>query len=75
MQYIVDENVDIGLVQKYFTEDAWKIVGDVIECKLKKMSWKYHSCFHDLYTEQSIAYLLWFHFSCVSLTKQKRARA
>ena len=36
MQYIVDENVDIGLVQKYFTEDAWKIVGDVIECKLKK---------------------------------------
>ena len=34
----VDENVDISLVRKHFTEDAWQIVGDAFECKLKKKS-------------------------------------
>ncbi len=35
---IADENVDIFLVRRYFTQDAWKVVEDVYKQKLKKMN-------------------------------------
>ena len=36
---IVDDNVDVYLVRKYFTSDAWLVVEDVIKCKSKTLVW------------------------------------
>ena len=33
---VLDENVDVFLVRKYFTNDAWLLVTDVPERKRKK---------------------------------------
>ena len=74
---VVDENVDVCLVRKYFTEDAWMIVKDIIELKRKKMVWKCNACYQDLHSKPSIlcdGCLLWFHFQCVSLTKQPKTK-
>ena len=74
---VADENVDVSLVRQFFTEDAWKIVRDVVDTKVKNMSWKCHCCFNDLHAERSIicdGCLLWFHFQCVSLTTQPKAK-
>ena len=30
---VVDENVDVYLIRKYFTDDAWMIVSQVVEQK------------------------------------------
>ena len=35
----VDENVDIHLICKYFTYDAWLLVEQVLKRKQKKMTW------------------------------------
>ena len=74
---VADENVDIHLVRKYFTSDAWMLVAEAVKHKLKKMVWTCHACFHDLRTEQSIgcdSCLLWFHFKCVGLTTLPKSR-
>ena len=42
---VVDENVDVCLVRKYFTDDAWMIVSQVVEQKKCKMVWKCNICF------------------------------
>ncbi len=74
---IADENVDIFLVRRHFTSDAWALVEDVYKQKLKKMCWTCTSCYHDLNTDLSIACescLLWYHFKCVGLTKQPKLK-
>ena len=48
---VVDENVDVCLIRKYFTTEAWMIVEDVVKLKSDKIV---HSCHHDLHSEQSI---------------------
>lgn len=75
---VVDENVDVCLVRKYFSDDAWMIVSDVVEHKKLKMLWKCNMCYHDLHSKPSIicdGCLLWFHFDCVSLTKVPKGSA
>ena len=74
---VVNENVDVSLVHRYFSSDAWLLLENVVmlNSKLKKMTWTCQACFHDLHTEQSIlcdSYLLWFHFRCVGLTRQSK---
>ena len=72
---ITDENVDVHLVRKHFTSDAWSLVEEVIKVK-EKLMWICNVCHHDL-TPSSIVCngcLLWYDFKCVGLSKQPKTR-
>lgn len=74
---VLDENVDIHLVRKHFTTDAWVLVQEVFKQKSSHNAWICHSCYHDLHSEQSIvcdSCLLWFHFKCVGLVRQPKCK-
>ena len=75
---VADENVDIYLVRKYFSQNAWLVVEGVVKQKLKKINWICSICHHDLHSYPSIILcdtcLLWYHFKCVGLTKQPKAK-
>ena len=67
---VLDENVDIHLVRQYFSSDAWALITDVLEQKIKNHVWVCHSCHHDLHSFNSIncdACLHWYHFKCVGI--------
>ena len=73
---VVDENVDVNLIRKYFSYDGWLLCEQVINQKVKKMKWKCSTCHCDLGGE-SIACdscLLWYHFACVGLTKHPKTK-
>ena len=74
---VADETVDICLVRKYFTVDAWMLVEDVVQRKSDKMFWTCRSCYHDLHSEAAIicdACLLWYHFKCVGLSTLPKSK-
>lgn len=77
---VVDDNVDIHLVRKYFTYDAWLLVEQVLKRKQKKMTWVCNLCHHDLHSKTSglsivcESCLQWFHFACVGLSKQPKTK-
>ena len=74
---VVDENVDICLIRHLFTNDAWVMAESVLQQKSQSMTWICHLCSHDLHTEQCILCdhcLLWYHFSCVGLSRQPKSR-
>lgn len=74
---VLDENVDIYLVRRYFTSDAWKIVEDVMKNKAEINAWQCTTCQHDLHSKESIicdCCLQWYHFSCVGLTKMPKRK-
>ena len=70
---ILDENVDIHLVRRYLTNNAWKLIEDVVERKKDCDVWLCKICHHDLHdsnAEQSIicdSCLEWYHFSCAGV--------
>ena len=73
---IVDENVDVHLVRKYFTSDAWSLVEEAIKVKNEKLMWICNVCHHDL-TPPSLVCdgcLLWYDFNYVKLSKQPKTR-
>lgn len=73
----LDENVDIGLVRKYFSYDAWLVIEGVIQQKKQKMVWACTTCNRDLHSEPSIICdlcLLRHHFSCVALSKNPKGK-
>ena len=74
---VLDENVDINLIRRFFTEDAWKVVEDVIESKKNSDTWPCKICYHDVHEsgQQSIfceGCLEWYHFKCVGITSQPK---
>ena len=76
---IADENVDVCMVRKFFTYEGWMIVEQVVHEKVTRMKWKCNMCHHDLSDKlgESVACdccLLWFHFSCVGLTKHPKTK-
>ena len=77
---IADENVDVCLVRSHFTHDAWLLVEDVVKAKNSNMSWTCNVCYHDLHADTSgpsivcESCLKWFHFTCVGLQKQPKAK-
>ena len=77
---VVDENVDVHLIHKYFTCDAWLLVEQVLKRKQKKMTWCCNFCHGDLHVKTSghlivcESCLLWFHFTCVGLSKQPKTK-
>lgn len=50
---VVDENVDIHLIRKYFAYDAWLLVEQVLTRKQKKMTWICKICHQDLHAKTS----------------------
>ena len=74
---VVDENMDVYLVRKYFSSDAWLVVEDVVKRKSMTITWICHLCHQDLHSQPSIicdSCLTWYHFKCVSLAKQPRSK-
>ena len=41
---VLDENVDIHIIRKYFTQDAWLLLEDVVQQKQKSQSFICRSC-------------------------------
>ena len=73
----IDENVDVHLVRKYFTSDAWLLVKDVLQRKQENPVFICKSCFHDLHQEASIVCdhcLSWSHIRCVGLKGQPKTK-
>ena len=76
---ICDENVDIHLVRKCFTHDAWLVLENMLSQKTHRMTWVCNVCYHDLHAESSgpsvicDCCLKWFHFTCVGIVKQPKA--
>ena len=75
---VLDDNVDVCLVRRYFSTDAWMVVQDVIERKKNKDVWECNECQHDLHDgRKSIiceSCLRWYHFSCVGLTRAPKRK-
>ena len=68
----IDENVDIYLIKKHFTFDAWQVILQIVERKRENKDWFCTVCSHDLQERTSILCdrcLCWFHISCVGLRK------
>ena len=67
---ILDENIDIHLIRRYFSNDAWLMVMDVIKQKQDNPVYVCKICSHDLHEQPSIVCdhcLQWFHVQCVGL--------
>ena len=75
----LDENVCIQSVQKYFSEDAWAAVLQVIEVVGKNPVWFCGACSKaiDDENENSIvcdSCLSWFHFTCTGIKKNPKKK-
>lgn len=76
---VMDENVDISLIEKYFTPDAWMLIEDVVTQKRRKRHFTC-SCCSEALTESCqwvIACdhcLCWFHLNCVGLRKLPKTK-
>lgn len=69
---VLDENVDIHQIRKYFSNDAWLVVMDVVQQKHQNPVFVCKCCYHNLDEGPSIVCdhcLSWSHISCVGLTK------
>ena len=67
---VLDENVDVHLIRKYFSHDGWLLVNSVVQQKKINSTFVCNNCFHDADSSPSIACdhcLLWFHMKCVGL--------
>jgi hypothetical protein len=74
---ILDDNVDVHLIRKYFTNDAWLLVKDVVARKQNNPIYTCKTCQHDLHQSPSIVCdhcLSWFHMKCVGLKQKPKAR-
>ena len=74
---ILDENVDVHLDRKCFSQDAWMTVEGVLKQKRANPIWLCTVCNHDLHSEPSIicdSCLEWYHFRCVGLTGQPKKK-
>ena len=73
---ILDETVDVHIVRRYFSHDAWLIVEEVVDRKKKQDSWTCNLCHHTLEGLNIIcdSCLEWFHFRCVGITTQPKCK-
>ncbi|CAN8002340.1 unnamed protein product [Ixodes hexagonus] len=73
---IRDDNIDINLVRRFFTDDAWQAVQMVIGMK-RQESWKCNECETHLDDHDSVMCdwcLTWNHLPCVGLRKQPKTK-
>lgn len=70
---VLDEEVELDSVRKYFTDDGWLAVLDTVKTKKKNMKWRCNECRDLLGEDLSVVCDLcfcWFHQVCSSLTSQ-----
>ncbi|XP_041459223.1 transcription initiation factor TFIID subunit 3-like [Lytechinus variegatus] len=75
---ILDEQVDVNRMRKYFTKDAWSLVQDVVAAKRNDPRWTCPICNLDLDDIDSPtlgcdACLEWFHLKCLGKASQPKA--
>ena len=74
---VLDENVDIHLIRRFFSNDAWLHVKDVTARKRCNPIYVCKVCRKDLDEFPSIVCehcLSWFHMKCVGLKDRPKAR-
>ena len=74
---VLDENVDLHLVRKYFLNDAWLVVTNVVHQKQRNPVYVCKSCYHDLHKQPSIMCdhcLMWYHIQCTGLKHEPKAK-
>ena len=74
---VLDENVDVHLVRRFFSHDAWLLVTDVVKLKQARPVYICKYCFHDLGEAASIVCehcLEWSHMKCVGLSQGPKTR-
>ena len=76
---ILDENVVLKSVRKYFTIDAWQAVLHVTKAKTENHLWLCGICQNEIDDEKgnSVACencLRWFHLSCAGLTHEPKSK-
>ena len=49
---LLDENVDVHLIRRFFTDDAWLLLEEVVSQKLKR---NIYTCKHDVHESPSVA--------------------
>ena len=54
---VIDENVDIHLIRKHFSNEAWLVVTNVVHQKQRNPVYICKSCYHDLHKQSSISYV------------------
>nr|XP_037277162.1 uncharacterized protein LOC119170185 isoform X1 [Rhipicephalus microplus] len=72
---ILDEEVHLDCVQKYFTEDGWTAVLATVKVKKQTIKWKCNECRDLLEEDPSVICdlcLCWFHQICTSLSSRNR---
>lgn len=73
---VLDENVNLAIVKKYFTSEAWILVDQIQNLKRQNVSWTCHHCGHNL-DEKSVCCegcLHWYHFKCVGLIRKPKMK-
>ena len=74
---IMDENVDVNLIRRFFTTDAWLVVKDVVSRKKMDPVYMCKICSHDVHESISVACdhcLSWYHIKCLGLKKEPKQR-
>ena len=74
---ILDENVDVHLIRKFFSQDAWLLVTEVVKQKQDKPLYVCLYCLHDLGEAPSIVCdhcLSWCHLKCVGLKHEPKMK-
>ena len=74
----LDDNVCIRNIQKYFTNDGWKALLQVVEAVKKGTVWYCGRCTNTINDEEENSVvcescLVWFHFRCTGLRKAPKA--
>lgn len=74
---VMDENVDIHLIRRFFSHDAWLVMEDTLSRKRRNFVYLCRYCAHDVHESVSVACdccLLWFHLKCVGLKKEPKQK-
>ncbi|CAN7938737.1 unnamed protein product [Ixodes hexagonus] len=75
---ILDNQVDVDSVKKFFTADGWCAVSHVLEAKRKTIKWKCNACKDPLADAPSVvceACLCWYHQCCQNIKPSALATA
>ena len=72
----IDENIDVHLIRRYFSNEAWLQVMGTIEQKRNNPVYVCKSCSHNLDESESVCCdhcLVWFHTQCVGLKRSPKS--
>ncbi len=74
---VLDQNIDVHLIRKFFTQDAWLLVEEVVKQKCNNPVYICKLCSHDFHEQPSIMCdhcLTWNHLKCLGLKKELKAK-